>query len=175
MSALILIFGCTVSAEAGDMDERHETLKTKGDAMAELFDYQDQWESLASRAADRYDTLAAGEKVWYNVQVLIQSIENGGLVSYYYNSYAERLDDCMASLDALDARKMKKLMLHMNALFPGGVPKDITKRNDIINSWPEDDEDFDEKMDALEDEALEEAGHLEVLLVEYIEQKGLVK
>ena len=103
--------------------------------MVDLFDYQGKWEKLVDKAiSSGYESLSANEKVGLNVQYLTDSIRNGGLISYYYNSPADTIEDCQKALDVLGVANMKYLIEQMNRLFPGGVPKDITVRNQIINT-----------------------------------------
>lgn len=142
--------------------------------MVDLFDYQGKWEKLVDKAiSSDYESLSANEKVWLNVQYLTDSIRNGGLISYYYNSPADTLEDCQKALDVLGVANMKYLIEQMNRLFPGGVPKDITARNQIINTWPEEDEKLETFLEEIEKVASAEAETVEAKLVEFIQQTGI--
>lgn len=141
--------------------------------MDDLFDFQEKWEELVDKAnSGGYGSLSPDEKVWLNAQYLTNSIGNGGLISYYYNSSADTLEDCLQALEILGATRMKGLMERINRLFPGGVPKDVATRNEIINSWPEDDENLEE-LDDIENVALSEMTKVESRLVEFIQQTGI--
>jgi len=142
--------------------------------MSDLFDFQETWEELVDKAiSGGYESLTPDEKVWLNAQYLTNSIGNGGLISYYYNSPADTLEDCLKALEILGATRMKDLMECINRLFPGGVPKDIAVRNEIINSWPENDEKFEKLHDDIENAALSEMTKVESRLVEFIQQTGI--
>jgi len=142
--------------------------------MDDLFDFQEKWEELVDKAnSGGYESLSPDEKVWLNAQYLTNSIGNGGLISYYYNSPADTLEDCLKALEILGATRMKGLMERINRLFPGGVPKDVAARNEIINSWPEDDESLEELYDDIENIALSEMTKVESRLVEFIQQTGI--
>ncbi len=138
-----------------------------------LIDYQEQWERLIDRAS-KYgvETLTSDEKVCFTVQSLIQAIYDGGLISFYYNSGADWLDDTMLALKTLDDPIMIELMSRVNELFPNGVPKDITARNEMINAWP-DDGSIDKILEPIEDEAQQEAELLESKLVFFIKEHNL--
>lgn len=140
----------------------------------DLLDYQDGWAALVDKAmANGYESLTPTEKIWLNTQYLTNSIRNGGLISYYYNSPADKLDDCMKALQILGASEMRATLECMNTLFPDGVPKDIIARNEVIDSWPDGDEQFDSLLDELEEMALTESGPLEARLVEFIQKTGM--
>jgi hypothetical protein len=142
--------------------------------MDDLFDFQEKWEELVDKAnSGGYESLSPDEKVWLNAQYLTNSIGNGGLISYYYNSPADTLEDCLKALEILGATRMKGLMERINRLFPGGVPKDVAARNEIINSWPKDDENLEELHDDIENAALSEMTKVESRLVEFIQQTGI--
>lgn len=138
-------------------------------------DFQDKWEKLLDKAIKRgYESLTPIEKVWFNVQSLNNSIVVGGLISYYYNAPADRLEDCMKALEVLGADRMKAVLERMNRLFPSGVPRDTEARKyQIINSWPEGDEEFDDLLDEIEESASSEVQTLKAKLIEFIQKTGV--
>ena len=139
--------------------------------MGDLFDFQETWEELVDKAiSGGYESLTPDEKVWLNAQYLTNSIGNGGLISYYYNSPADTLEDCLKALEILGATRMKGLMERINRLFPGGVPKDVTARNEIINAWPVDDGNLEKLHDDIENAASSE---VEAKLCEFIQRTGI--
>ena len=141
--------------------------------MPDLFQYDSQWRRLVNKTvASGYDSLSPEEKVWFNIQVLIQAVDNGGLISYYYNSGADMLGDCFKALEDLGDETMSHLILQVNDLFPDGVPTNIEARNQVIDSWP-DDGSVDKFLDPIEKKSSVEARRLEQLLVRYIEAHGL--
>ena len=130
------------------------------------------WHALCDKYGGQgYDALSAEEKVWLNVRQLIDETENGGLVAFFYNSGADTLPDCLAALDTLGARKVKSQVERVIALFPGGVPKTLDERNEVIDSWEEEEtgetlEEIDEKLYSLFEK-------LEVTLEQYVRSHGL--
>jgi Domain of unknown function (DUF4375) len=94
------------------------------------------WADVCNRLSEiGYDSLAPIERDWVNLRSLIDSIENGGLISYFYNSGANHLADCLEALRRIDAPRALHEVQRVCALFPGGVPANIDDRNDLINSW----------------------------------------
>src|SRR4051812_22068978 len=122
--------------------------------MPALFDFSACWRDLVGKRYDLgYKNLSAHERVWFNVQSLIQAIDDGGLVSYYYNSGADDLVDCMASLSQLGDASMQSLLRQVNTLFPHGVPTDQDARNVVIGSWLERDSSVDAFLDPIQEAA----------------------
>lgn len=141
--------------------------------MAQLYDYHENWIRLVDKAIrDGYQSLSTTERVWFNAQSFLQAIYDGGLISYYYNSSADTLADCLVDLRALGAHAMERLLDQVNGLFPGGVPGNIGDRNEVINSWT-DDGSVDKFLDPIEEEATSEARRLETRLTAFIEEQGL--
>jgi hypothetical protein len=114
-------------------------------------EWQPYWEELVKKAEDNgYESLSESERIWYNTRVLIDSVSDGGIISFYYNTGADHLAETLEDLNKLKADKVIKLLLQVNKLFPGGnVPEDIDERNEIIDSW--DDEKIDSKLEKLDD------------------------
>jgi hypothetical protein len=97
---------------------------------------EQKWSELCDKlSAAGYDTLSPSEKDWVNLRNLIDSIENGGLISYFYNSGADHLSDCLDALQRIRAPQVLKEVQKVCALFTAGVPADIDARNQVINSW----------------------------------------
>ena len=101
---------------------------------------QVEWNALCKKrhVPDGYATLTEREKVWINVRALIDSTNNGGLISFFYNSYADTLEDSLRALDLLRAGDVRLQVERVGALFGDCVPSDVHSRNKIINSWPDD-------------------------------------
>jgi hypothetical protein len=98
----------------------------------------DAWLELCERHSRvGYGALSSDERVWLNIRGLIDSIENGGAISYFYNSYANDWDDCLLSLNRLGADQVSAQIERVCTLFPSTVPADQEHRNRIIDSWPE--------------------------------------
>jgi hypothetical protein len=96
------------------------------------------WHRLCDRwSQSGYESLNDTEKLWLNIQGLIDSINNGGLISYFYNSYAERYADCVAALEHLKEFEILRQVQRLGTLFGSPVPTSIERRNEIINAWPD--------------------------------------
>ncbi|MDO7787149.1 DMP19 family protein [Desulforamulus aquiferis] len=100
-------------------------------------DWQESWFRLCEKQnSEGYDRLTPDEKLWFNIRGLIDSVNNGGIISFYYNSYAFYLEDTMVDLQRLHAVEVLDILVKTNELFPNGKPpKDSDKRNELINSW----------------------------------------
>ena len=63
----------------------------------------DTWQALCEKRYGEpgYLALSDDEKVWLNVRALIDSTNNGGLISFFYNSYADTYQDYLSALDRL--------------------------------------------------------------------------
>ncbi len=95
-----------------------------------------QWDRLCDRwSAEGYASLSDDEKVWLNVRALIDSVENSGLISYFYNSGADTYEDCLSALRRLKAVEVVDQVSRLGALFGDAVPSSLEERNVIINSW----------------------------------------
>jgi hypothetical protein len=139
-----------------------------------LIDFNDDWGRLVDIAYNSYPLLTPDERIWYNVQGLMQDIANGGLISYYYNYGADHLYETMADLQTIGAGKIIELLQKINELFPDGIPgSDINERNNVISNW--EDGAIDDLLRNLDDGYFKEQEQsLENILVEYILAKGLI-
>jgi hypothetical protein len=113
------------------------------------------------------------EKVWFCVRTLIDAINNGGLISYFYNSNAAHIKDCQTALGVLNAPDVATQLARAAKLFGRRVPTDIEARNRIINSWTDDgpESTFFEHVDAAVEPLLDD---LERKLSAYLASSGLV-
>lgn len=128
----------------------------------EYEDWKDRWMALVDKwDVEGYESLSPDERIWFIIRGLIDSVGNGGLVSFYYNPNADHLDDTMDALRALGALEVIEIMNRVNSLFPGGRPSgDIDERNAVIDQWDDSvsdlleqlDQEFWELDDDLEDE-----------------------
>lgn len=131
------------------------------------------WGRLCDKwRAQGYGALSEPERVWLNVRCLIDSIQNGGLISYYYNSGADDLRDCMAGLRQLGAVSVLRAVDRVNALFPDGVPTSVRGRNEVIDAWPDDGR-IGSLLSGLDDEIMPLMESLEASLDKYIVENGL--
>lgn len=130
------------------------------------------WVKIVDKACADYELLTADERIWFNIQSLIDQVDNGGLISHYYNSGADHNKETIEDLQTLDFDDVADLLIQINNLFPNGQPSvHIDERNDIISSWPNYKYDtFFEKLDA---EFYGRENQLERKLISYIEAKCL--
>ena len=126
------------------------------------------------RRSKGYGNLTPAEQVWVDIRSLIDSTENGGLISYFYNHGADRLHECFFALDLLGADVIRAQLQRIGALFPGGVPKTIDGRNEIINSWDDEDESTHNLMEDVDTVMFAEIGHLEERLAQFLSENGLL-
>lgn len=139
----------------------------------ELLDFQTQWEILVDKAFKDYRSLSIPERVWFSVQSIIQAVDNGGILSFYYNSYGDHLFETMEDLRLIGATDIFKILERVNALFPSGRPShDSEKRNEIIETWSDDL--IEELFHKLDDEFYKREDALERRLVNYIIENKLV-
>lgn len=100
-----------------------------------LIDYQDEWDVLCSRAQDLSD-FTENERIWYFAQCLIDAVENGGLVSFFYNNTADYYAETVDALEKLSAEEIKEILFTIADLFPKKVSElNLAQRNEIINEW----------------------------------------
>jgi hypothetical protein len=121
-----------------------------------MFDFlkkkkSDNWTNIANKAINNYYSLNYSERIWFNCQVIIDSTQNGGLISYYYNSGAENVYDAIDDIKSLGFENIAGIIQKYNLILFKGleVPTDIYKRNEYINSL---DESTDELLQSLETE-----------------------
>jgi hypothetical protein len=95
-----------------------------------------EWRTVCDKAASGdFESLSHEEKVWFCTRELIDSTENGGLISYFYNTGADRLDYCIRALDDLNAKAVREQVLKQCQMFGADVPPTLHERNTIIRSW----------------------------------------
>jgi Domain of unknown function (DUF4375) len=139
--------------------------------MNSLYDFNDKWTGLVEKAySEGHDTLTDHEKVWFNIQCLIEAINNGGFVSYYSSSVADTVDDCLHALDVIGAAKSKKLVERVNSLFEHGVPKDMDERNLEMDHWPKSNEFV---LNDIEIAYFTQEENVEELLVDFMVATGI--
>lgn len=54
-----------------------------------LLDYQNHWEEICNKGFINYLSLSSDERIWFNIQGLIGQVNNGGIISFYYNIGAD--------------------------------------------------------------------------------------
>ena len=103
-----------------------------------------KWANLVDKAMKNYKSLTKNERIWFNQRVLIDSFNDGGLISYYYNSGAENVYETIEDLQILGLEKLVTIIKKYNeTLFHDKkVPKDINERNEFVSK-------LDEKTDSI--------------------------
>jgi hypothetical protein len=103
------------------------------------YPWWEEWIRVCDRCWDTgYESLTDDEKLWLTIRQLIDSVNNGGVVSYFDNSGADKYEDCLASLHALGAVEIASHVKRFAALFGTHVPASLELRNEIISSWRSD-------------------------------------
>lgn len=135
--------------------------------------FQQDWEKLATQAFENYNLLTSDERVWFNIQVLIQNTDNGGLISYYYNCFSYDLPALIQDLKSLNASTILSILEKMNRLFPDGIPSsDFEERNEIVGKWG----DYEYSiLNKLDEDFYNNQPDLEKKLINHILSKGLSK
>lgn len=112
---------------------------------------EDKWDRIVDKAIKNYNSLSNNEMIWYNIRVLIDAVNNGGLISYYYNYGAENIYDTIRCLSILQMDSIIRIIEHFNHILFGEskVPQDIDIRNEYISSLTEEQ---DTQLEILENE-----------------------
>ncbi|TWT77503.1 hypothetical protein Pla123a_21640 [Posidoniimonas polymericola] len=94
------------------------------------------WDGLWDKYhAVGYEGMEPPELLWLNTRAFIDSVNNGGVVSFFYNSGADHYSDTIVALSELKATVAVEKLRAVGDLFGSKVPSDLGGRNDIINSW----------------------------------------
>jgi len=147
--------------------------KRKNDDSPIAFKPDDNWIKVAEKGIKDYNSLNSVERVWFNCRVVIDSTNNGGLISYYYNSGAENVYDAIDDIKFLGFENISEIIQKYNMiLFKGSpVPTDIDKRNDYINEL---DERTDGLLQNLENELAKILKDLELSLENYLRKEKML-
>ncbi len=139
--------------------------------MHSLYDFHDKWADIVEKSyLDGYDALTDHEKVWFNIQCLVQAVNGGGFIDYYSNKEADTVDDCVRALDVIGAANTRRLVERINGLFEHGVPKDMDERNMEMEHWPTSN---DAVINDFEIAYLAQKENIEELLVNFIVETGI--
>jgi len=113
-------------------------------------DWEQRWNQLFEKYDEKgYLSFSSDERIWFNIRGLIDAIENGGLISFYYNFGADHLDETLEDLKKINANEVINMLEKVNELFQNGTPpKDIDNRNEIIDSW---DGQYEELLESLDE------------------------
>lgn len=130
-------------------------------------DLCDKWQNLG------YAGLTEPERMWLNIRRLIDSTNNGGIISYYYNDGADHLEDCMKAVRELDTSDVLLAIERINSLFSKGVPKSQQERNEIISAWPKD-ETLNSFLELTDDQLADSLDDLEEKLDRFLRRSKLI-
>lgn len=105
-----------------------------------LLDFQGAWEKLVEKRFEKgLISLTNEEKIWYTSEVLIIDIQNGGLISHFYNGGADNLWETLKSLEQLNCNSLIEKINLIKDYFPDRtVSTDIYERNEVISTWSDD-------------------------------------
>ncbi|MBW8330861.1 MAG: DMP19 family protein [Prolixibacteraceae bacterium] len=133
----------------------------------------DNWSNVVLKGVKRYDSLTPSERIWFNTRVLIDSTNDGGLISYYYNSGAENVYDAIEDIKSLGFDSIANLIKKYNEiLFKGNiVPKDFEKRNKFIEKL---DEQTDNSLQDIESDLTDLVDDLEKQLERFLKKEKLI-
>ncbi len=135
-----------------------------------------KWFALCDKAENLgYQNLTPAEQVWMDIRSLIDSTNNGGIISYFYNSGADRLNECLAALDLLDATTVRAQLERIIALFPDGVPDTVIGRNEVIDSWDDNDESINSLLEEVDNVMFSQIEQLEEKLNQFLIEQGLLE
>ena len=137
-----------------------------------LLNHQESWERLVEKVTDQgISSLSKEEKVWFTVDLLIADIENGGLLSFFYNSDGDYLPETLESLEILEQFDILASINKLIGYFPNNqVPVDIEGRNDVIREWSDE---TAEEIKKICDVVQDLTGKMEETLYDYLETSKL--
>ncbi|WCT11490.1 DMP19 family protein [Mucilaginibacter jinjuensis] len=128
---------------------------------------QSKWEEIVDKGFRNYESLSRAERVWFNLEPLT----TGGLFDQYMNYGAEHIEKTIEDLVYLGLDDIAELIRQMNMLFPDETPpKDIDKRNEVIQKWTMDQE---KQMDFIDEKFWEKCENLEKTLLAFINKSDL--
>ncbi|OJU13691.1 MAG: hypothetical protein BGN88_06600 [Clostridiales bacterium 43-6] len=134
-----------------------------------MFEWQDKWDAVVDKGCSDYSSLTKEERICFNIRCLIDAVNNGGIISYYYNSGADYWIETVADLKSLGLGKAAELILKVNALFPNQKPSlDLEERNNQFDEFEEDDEKIEELLDYVDTSFYEMQDEIEAVFEAYI-------
>jgi hypothetical protein len=83
---------------------------------------------------DGYEALTPAEQIAYCIDALEREVNNGGFRQFFENSSGDTAMETIASLEAIGAKRVAKLVRRAIAVFPGAVaPRDRDTRSALID------------------------------------------
>ena len=159
-------------------EERKKELK-KYDPWREL------WTSLVDRAHSTegaWMQLSHAERLYYSVCLLEGEVYNGGMHTYFWNSSRALYNDALSGLETLGAQNAKRLLQAAKAVLFGvaEVPTNSAERRASMKSYPENmdpnnEPDWCQRLQTVDDEFSKDPDGLNVRLVAFAEQSGLIQ
>ena len=135
------------------------------------------WDLVSAKVSrpEGYARLSDDEKLWVNVRALIDLTNDRGIAAYFQSAHADRLEDCMAALEELDAGPIREHLAQVAALFEGPVPGDAAARTAIVQGWNEENGRAQSVVDAADAALAELFDDLEERLQAFLEESGLAR
>ena len=111
--------------------KREGNIETKVEISA-----HNKWCKIVDKAINDYDSLSRNERVWFNSRSVIDATNNGGLISYYYNSGADNIYDTIEDIELLGSERIVEIIKEFNKIIflELKVPANIHERNTSINN-----------------------------------------
>jgi hypothetical protein len=135
---------------------------------------EESWRSICNTIkVSGYEALNSDQRVWVETRAIIDATNNGGVVSYFYNSGADRYYDCLTALERLAVFKVRALLEEAGSLFGKRVSASQDVRNSIISCWNDGDT-IDALLDRLDEQLYAEFPALEVRLSEFLAEAGII-
>ncbi len=133
-----------------------------------------EWCKIVNKASSDYDSLTKNERIWFNIRILIDSINDGGLISYYYNSGANYVYETIEDLKTLEMIDIVNIIEKHNEILFGKetVPNDLTIRNKYIEKITDSSND---KLNNLELDIMNRIDSIEERLDEFIKNNRLTQ
>jgi Domain of unknown function (DUF4375) len=111
------------------------------------------WDRLLDRIdRDGYESLNAREAAWVSVRSLIDTTQGGGLISYFYSTAADHLEECRAALRWLKQSAVLDCLDRAAELFPEDSLGNVETRAEAISAWSDDDDEIDATLEDIDDE-----------------------
>ena len=127
------------------------------------------WDRLLDRIdRDGYESLNAREAAWVSVRSLIDTTQGGGLISYFYSTAADHLEECRAALRWLKQPAVLDCLDRAAELFPEDSLDNVETRAEVISAWSDDDEEIDATLEDIDDELRDLFEGLEEKLDRYV-------
>lgn len=128
----------------------------------DFVDFSEDWYKIVDKGMMDYGSLTEPERVWFNVQILMSMVENGGLRSYFCEGTVEHVFDVIEDLKLLGVDDLAATLGKLNCLFPNGRPSDaIEDRMNVMGK-------HEKLLDDLDEEFFAGDGQLEEKLIAYI-------